>query len=557
MSSIQTSRTPPPTYRLSLADVVQRIRDHENLPLHRRQDYVSACNTAGRVLAQDLTAIPADPVLLRRRLAEACPRAAGLRGPRWNNVRSLVGRAVSTVVPVTASRRRNALTDDWTVLQSHLKAPFPRVILTSLMRSASERGISPGDADLSLFNDYRADLLGSLKKNPELTYDAVCRAWNNATASVPGWPSLIVTPTVRRKTWTLPWSSFPDSLVSEVHAWLSRGEDLLADLPCRPLRPATIKLREYQYRQAASALVLEGHNPASLQSLADLTTLDAFKEILRHLINRRGGVPRGQVSGIAALLSATARNKVAAPQAQLDTMRAIIRRIKPRQTGMTERNRNRLRAFDDTAVVQMLVRLPERLMAEVARIKGRQKAARLAQIALAIDLLLMAPLRIGNLAALDLRRHVARSSNGKMVSITIEGDEVKNGVPLEYPLPPPTVTLLDAYLRTYRDCLITGETTALFPGRDGKARARTGLAVQISKTVKAYTGLTINVHLFRHIGAKLFLEDNPAGHEVVRLALGHRSISTTTGFYTGTESAAAMRHYHQTILRHKAEGASR
>jgi integrase len=60
--------------------------------------------------------------------------------------------------------------------------------------------------------------------------------------------------------------------------------------------------------------------------------------------------------------------------------------------------------------------------------------------------------------------------------------------------------------------------------------------------------MRINPHLFRHIAAKLYLDTNPGGYEVVRRVLGQRSINTTTRFYTGLETASAVRHFDRTIL---------
>ena len=48
--------------------------------------------------------------------------------------------------------------------------------------------------------------------------------------------------------------------------------------------------------------------------------------------------------------------------------------------------------------------------------------------------------------------------------------------------------------------------------------------------------------------AKIYLDRNPGGHEVIRRVLGHRSINTTTSFYTGFETAAAVRHFDAVIL---------
>jgi site-specific recombinase XerD len=60
--------------------------------------------------------------------------------------------------------------------------------------------------------------------------------------------------------------------------------------------------------------------------------------------------------------------------------------------------------------------------------------------------------------------------------------------------------------------------------------------------------LRVNPHLFRHVTAKLYLDQNPGSYEVVRRVLGHRSIDTTTAFYTGLETSAAVRHFDETIL---------
>jgi hypothetical protein len=69
--------------------------------------------------------------------------------------------------------------------------------------------------------------------------------------------------------------------------------------------------------------------------------------------------------------------------------------------------------------------------------------------------------------------------------------------------------------------------------------------------------LRVNPHLFRHIGAKSFLDAHPGQHEVTRRVLAHRSIETTIAFYTGCETAAAVRHYDETILKLRHTGSGR
>ena len=75
------------------------------------------------------------------------------------------------------------------------------------------------------------------------------------------------------------------------------------------------------------------------------------------------------------------------------------------------------------------------------------------------------------------------------------------------------------------------------------------MRAQITEAVFTHTGIRVHPHLFRHIAAKLYLDANPGAYEVVRRVLGHRSIGTTTGFYSGVETAAALRHFDATILK--------
>ena len=169
---------------------------------------------------------------------------------------------------------------------------------------------------------------------------------------------------------------------------------------------------------------------------------------------------------------------------------------------------------------------------------------------MAIELLLMAPVRIDNLAALDIDQHLLRPSRrGGGLHLVIPGTAVKNRQDLEFPLPAETIALLEGYLRDYRPVLAPSTSRALFPGRDGGRKARAVLGRQISRTVLQHTGLRVHPHLFRHITAKLYLEANPGSYEVVRRVLGHRSIETPTSYYTGLETAAAVRHFDTAILK--------
>jgi integrase len=164
----------------------------------------------------------------------------------------------------------------------------------------------------------------------------------------------------------------------------------------------------------------------------------------------------------------------------------------------------------------------------------------------------MVPMRLGNLAGIDLEKHLIRSRGG-VVHVAIPGRLVKNGVDIEAVLPPQTVRLLDAYLERYRPVLVAEGSPWLFPGKGSSHKSDQCVRNQIIDCVKRRCGLLVNPHLFRHIAAKLYLDANPGAYGLIRLVHGHKSVETTTRYYCGMETPAAMRHFDDHILKLRAQ----
>lgn len=412
------------------------------------------------------------------------------------------------------------------------------------------QGISPEDVTAKTFDAYYGHLDRSLLKRPEQTFALTVKAWRRAVVAVEAWPRVALSIPHRRKSWVCGWDRFPEALRRDCQAWLGRlaGHDLLEDVPFRPVRPATLGHREWQLRSFATAVVLMGRDPATLTSLSDLVEIETYKAGLRFFLEREGGAPTTAIADLASVLKAVARHHVRVESRHLERMAGIIRHLAPGRGGLTETNRSRLRSFDDHENIVALLKLPSELMHQAQRHRNPRRGAVRAQMAVAIEILLMAPIRMSNLVNIDVERNLVRPGRGRALHIVIAAEEVKNREPLEYPLPPETVDLIERYLRKFRPRLGSSENKALFPGVEGGPKNQAFFGTQISRTVRAHTGLHIHPHLFRHIGAKLFLDANPGAYEVVRRVLGHRSIDTTTSFYTGLETAAAVRHFDETIL---------
>jgi len=170
-------------------------------------------------------------------------------------------------------------------------------------------------------------------------------------------------------------------------------------------------------------------------------------------------------------------------------------------------------------------------------------------MAVAIEILLMTAIRCGNLVNLDIEKNLVRLGRGKQLHIVIPDFEVKNREPLDFPLQLQSVELVDRYLNEFSHRLASPACTALFPGRWGGTKSQKYFGKQISKTIRAYTGLKMHPHLFRHAMAKIYLDQNPGGYEIIRRVLAHRSMNTTIAHYTGSETAAVIRHFDQTMLK--------
>ncbi|RMF11688.1 MAG: hypothetical protein D6757_10700 [Alphaproteobacteria bacterium] len=171
--------------------------------------------------------------------------------------------------------------------------------------------------------------------------------------------------------------------------------------------------------------------------------------------------------------------------------------------------------------------------------------------AAAISILLSCPMRVANLAALDLKRHVRQRRGGRypLYSIRIEGCEVKNGTPIEADFGVEVSRILQTYIQQFRPMLTEAPSTALFPQRSTGAPRRPGtLSQDLSAAILRETGLMVHAHLFRHLAAKLFLDASPGEYETVRRILGHKKLETTVQFYSRLTSKKAVERYEDVVL---------
>lgn len=539
--------TPKPS-RATLETLLSLV-DATEWPHRVKMDVKSSVRTVGRVLGGELASIEADVPSLRRRLEGMSPESVGLTKGRWNNIRSLFGKALALAVDVIPSRSKEPVLPEWAEVLALIQENR-RWHLTPLARFLGSKGILPLSVTLADLEAYHS-ALGSdrLRSDPEGTWNSITWSWNACAREVPSWPQIEIERVSRKETYILDWSAFDPAYRLDCEAYLHslQNVDLAADEgPLRPARPATIETRRYQLRVLASALALSGRKTSTISGIADLVTPEAHEKILRFFLDRHEGKTSPQVAQLAGLLRDLAKHRVKVDGPALEKIRRVASKLAMPRQGMTKKNRVRLSAFDDPAIVARYLGLPSEIRRDVEKSKANNKSrAVLASLTAAVALEQVVPIRRKNLAALSLTKNLVQRGNG--LYLVLNEDETKNEIAIEFELPDETVEILAWYVREWRSILLLQPNDALFPGESGQSKHPNTLGKQISEVLERYLGIEFNTHLFRHVGGKIFLDSKPGQYEVVRRVLGHKSLATTTSIYTGAETRSAGQLFAQVI----------
>ena len=546
------------TKLLTLADLLDQLKRDRELPKSKRQNWIWALKAIARASDKDPADIVAHPEFLRAIMQRAAPESIGLTRAAWNNARSLLGKALAWAgLSKMPAHYLAPLAPGWAALREKLP-PGKNALkfqLDRLFHFCSAQGVPPDAVDdMVLLAFSEALMTESIVKHPYDIYRGAAKSWNNAAERIHGWPQRRLTVPSKKQLFTYNWNAFPPSLQQDVNAYCRRaaGLDLDDDHFIRAQSTATIETRRWQVRLLATATVKSGIAVETLTGLAVLLQPEAAAAGLRYLLERNGGKSGPQISHLAIFLPTLAR-RLDMPEDTVTRLRKMALKVKVTQHGMTQCNRQALQAFDDAEAIRALLTLPALLVQEVLR-TGRKgyREAKMIQTALAIELLLNAPVRVQNLASIEVNRHLVEvgSRRERRVHLRFPAHEVKNANDLEFPLLPETIDLLELYLQVWRPILCSGQAIRfLFPGNcTERPKGKGTLSAQIRKLVFAYTRLDMPAHRFRHAAGKIYLDQNPGQYEVVRQLLGHKDINTTIAFYAGAETANAARHYARTII---------
>ena len=458
-------------------------------------------------------------------------------------------------INVLPGRDGNGFAPGWQLLYSRLPDRKCQIGLSRFFSYCSREGIDPDDVGQQTLERFRQTVLAtSMRNNPYATINTTYRLWNRAAEAVPDWPfGPLPIPKDERK-YAIPWTSFAPSFLTDVEAFLSHSGDTdpFSEGYCASVKPSTLAVRRLLIHQVASALATSGHPAAEITALRDLVDPRNARDALYHLRQRKGGKTCPHLGQQARLLVTIARHWCHAPADDIATLRGFATKLGVKRKGMTPKNRQALRQFDLPANIKAYLELPAKVLKDVERArKGDRREALRVMLALAVQILIYAPIRIDNLALIRLDQHLveARRGRDRAWHVAIAVQETKTSAPIEFRIPATAHRLLDTYLTHYRHKLAADPGLWLFPNDEGGRRCTGSLARAVSNFLYDETGIKMTAHQFRHVAAKLYLRSNPGDIETVRRILGHASTITTLRSYAELSSDDAFRRYDETIQR--------
>jgi integrase len=459
-------------------------------------------------------------------------------------------------------KSRSPVLASWQELQGAVENadPFLWPALSRFAHWASDNGWTPTEVGAPHFERFRVEMeRRCLGAKADKVVHQTAKAWAAATSAVPdaGLGDLGYVPQ-RQPNVKLSWSAFPPTLEADAQAFVARGDgDWLTEDIRKPLKPATRASYLDAIRRIAAILVAEGTSPETLATLADLATPARSEQVVRHMYARNGRQKGGSIQLLALLLFMIGRDHCKITGEPLERLEKLWRKTHAGGVTMSERTKNRLIQFDDDALLDRLVQLPEQLMALADQTKVVDvRSAKLARAVLYLSLLLETCARSGNTVGLDLDRHIIQSGTGKRLSvqIVVPPEETKNGSEIRAALSPLTARMLQHYVARYRPVHCgDSASTWLFPRRDGSRWAVTQACEDVKDLVARYVGADVTPHLMRSLGGKLLLDEQPGAIATVQHLLGHKSIQITIGFYTHLDPQRARAAY-QAVLAERRDG---
>jgi hypothetical protein len=542
----------------SFFDAIAIIAAADELPEQTRRHWATSLRQIAKALDKPLEVIPARSNAVRADLARLHPVPTGVTPKTLANHKANVKSALRWLTQEKDVPKHGApLAPVWEELRARITDRFVRWRLSSFMRFCSASGITPAEVDeiiVERFKGYRAQ---SGTPTDDASARRLARAWNSNVGKIRGWPARRLGEPVVKATTELAWTDFPEGFRRDVAQYLqglTQVRRSRSGRRIRPLKPSTIRQRRVELAAAARMAVRTGVPITDLNSLAALFSPDVVEKILDAYWAKNGETPKAFTIDLAHRFVTIARETKCIDDATCERLEQLRRALEDqRLSGLTDKNTALIRQVLTPGVWSRVVKLPQHMMSTASSQRSwPSKAAVTAQLAVAIAILTVAPVRLANLVTIRLGSNLIKPDGPDSDYWLVFPDyDVKNRVKLAYPLPPYLTRLIDEYVHDFRPILLRGRNDDwLFPGQHAGAKSNILLSGQITQRIFQRTGLRMTVHQFRHAAGALILQHRPGEYELVRQLLGHRNVQTTIHAYIGLENIHASEIFSKIVMQH-------
>jgi hypothetical protein len=537
--------------RPTLADLADAIGQDTRVLRARRAELASGLFALAAILGHAPDKVSASPpdltAAINRLLLEAdLTTVRKLRALR-RIARAACERAGLIAVPGRFTQPVPAL---WRVILADVRSDRDRVGLARFFQYCITNQISTKSVSRADFEGFRLALLSdTLLDTPERFHRLACRAWNDYVAGRKRCPNFTVTVPTAGDVYALPWATFPPSLKADLDRYLAclASVSFLPGVDRGPLRPQTIELVRTRIGAILSAAVHAGCHPAQFKMLRDLLPMDIIKRALSFLLERSTSKVTTYTAGIIFEMSMLARYWVKLPPHRETALAALTARFTIDGRGLSLSATQKMRLFDSKPNLFKLISMPSVIHSNLPRLAlPKMQIALLAQVATAIEILLLLPLPLQQLSAMTIGRHLLNDVNG--IRILIPDCGIRREGNSYVRLPSESSHIIKSYIHKYRPNLLNESCNALFPGRSGGTKSPEALYAQISQCTKQRLGFVMPPQMFRHFAAKHYLGANPGDFAVLRYVLGHRSEQHTLLRYQAMGAARRFRDIDSTIF---------
>ena len=551
------------TALLSLAELKTRVEQDSKLDARKQREMISAINTTAKWVNLPAEMIPASATFLRGKFQEIHPAHHHVTKRRMQNIKSLILSAMrSQGLSTKMGSYLAKMSPPWLTLWDIIEGKqYYRTEFSRFFRYCSKQGIAPSAISDQVLADYlQAVEAESFVKTPKVRQQSICRLWNKCADLYQshGWPQIRVSvPTYETRRYAISDDQLSLALLRELDGYITSlsGTDPF-NMQVKAFRPRSIKAIVGHFRRYISALHFQGVDLTSISSLEAIVTKEMFQLGMRWFWDRNGGQTSKHIGEIAWSIRCYAIKHLAADDETINFYASAMKRLRVSQDGLSDKNQRAMAQFDDPKMIEALVGLPFKLWTKAERSRNtastsrRSKEVQLCiQAAVAIEILIFAPMRISNLQNLRLDQHI--SWQNKHAVIHIPRAQVKNDIDLVFKLPLTVSQRIQTYISDWRALYTEGANPYLFPGRKMNPKDGTRLRRQISKALWDEAGIKLTPHQFRHAAAKILLDAKPGHYEVIRKILGHKNLTTTYSHYAGAETQAALDLYDDVIMEHR------